>query len=307
MTGHIASGHVVVGIDASPGSRVALDWAATEAQMRAAHLLVVYGLHVPLEAGPLGAPAMMPAMDDFHRQAEEALTDARQRVAERAPDVVVETRLSVHPPADALLLAAEDDAALVVVGTRGLGAAATIALGSVSSLIAANAPCPAVVVPSPDEVPEHDGSIVVGVDASEHSAAALRFALREASLRSAELVAVHAYRAAAPTFPFFDPGRTDVAGEAGRRHVQAEARAESSVSQLVAQAAEAANVEPDVTVQVMEGRAGDVLVDLSRDAALTVVGSRGRGELRAAVLGSVSHTVLAHTHRPVAVVRAGTA
>lgn len=307
MTGHLAGGHVVVGIDASPNSVVALDWAASEARTRAATLLVVYGFHVPLEVGPLGAPALMPAMDDARRRAEDALADARRRVGERAPEVTVETRLSVHPPADALLLAAENDAALVVVGTRGRGAAATIALGSVSSQVAAHAPCPTVVVPAPDRKAADDGSVVVGLDGSEHGAAALRFALREAALRSARLVAVHAYRAAAPTFPFFDPGRTGVADEADQRHLQAEELAESSVSQVIAQAAEGVGADPDVTVRVTEGRAGDVLVDASRDAALTVVGTRGRSELRAALLGSVSHTVLAHAHHAVAVVRAGAA
>lgn len=304
MSGHLVDGHVVVGIDASPDSVVALDWAAGEARIRGTGLLVVYGLHVPLEVGPLGAPAVMPAMDDYRRRAEDTLAAARRRVQEGAADVVVETRLSLHPPGDALLLAAQDGAGLLVVGTRGLGAAATIALGSVSSQVVAHSPCPTVVVPSADDEPPDDGSVVVGIDDSEHGAAALRFALREAALRSAPLVAVHAYHAKAPTFPFFDAGRTGVGAEAGREHARAEERAETSVAQVVRHAAEAAGVDPEVSVRVVEGRAGDVLGDLGRDAALVVVGTRGRGELRAAVLGSVSHAVLGSAVRPVAVVRA---
>ncbi|RPF20516.1 universal stress protein [Myceligenerans xiligouense] len=307
MIGHSGNGHIVVGVDGSSDSTVALDWAAGEARIREARLLVLYGLHVSVAVGPLGEATVLPAMDDLRRTAEDVLADARRRVAERTPDVQVETRLAVLPPAEALLQAARDDAGLVVVGTRGLGTAAALALGSVSSQVAPHAACPTVVVPSPEDMPPDDGSVVVGVDGSDHGEAALRFALREAARRSTGLVAVHAYRATAPTLPFFDPGHTDVAAEADHRHAQAVSRAESAVRQLVAHAAGAAGAEPDVTIRVEEGSAGDVLVDLSQDAALTVVGTRGRGELRAALLGSVSRHVLSHARRPVAVVRAGAA
>lgn len=305
MIGHIGNGHVVVGVDGSPDSIVALDWATTEAWVRKVGLLVVYGLHMPVRVGPGGTPTVVPAMDDLRVTGEGILADAARQVAERAPDVRVETRLDLRPPAEALLQAADEDAALLVVGTRGLGRVASIALGSVSGHVAAHAECPTVVVPSPDDVPPDNGSIVVGVDGSAHGDAALRFALREANLRSATLVAVHAYRAQAPTLPFFDPGHTDVAVEAGRQHVEAEVRAESLVRQEVAHAAQEVGAEPDFGVRVVEGPAGDVLVDLARDAALTVVGTRGRGELRAALLGSVSHDLLSQARRPVAVVRAG--
>ncbi|GAB3168739.1 universal stress protein [Myceligenerans halotolerans] len=306
MIGHIGNGHVVVvGVDGSPDSSVALDWAATEAQVREADLHVLYGLHTPVRVGPDGAPTVVPALDDLRLTGEGVLADARRQVAERAPDVRVETRLDLRPPIEALLQAAKEDAALLVVGTRGLGTAAAIALGSVSGHVVIHAACPTVVVPSPDEVPPDDGSIVVGVDGSEHSDAALRFALREANLRSARIVAVHAYRAQAPTLPFFDPGHTDVAVEAGRQHVQAEVRAESMVRQMVAHAAQEVGGEPDFGVRVVEGHSSDLLVELARDAALTVVGTRGRGDFRAALLGSVSRDVLSHARRPVAVVRAG--
>ncbi|MBE1877674.1 universal stress protein [Myceligenerans pegani] len=310
MNGHSTDGHIVVGVDGSPDSVVALDWATTEAQIRETSLLVVYGLHTSVTVGPLGGTTVVPAADDLRQAAEEVLADAGRRVDERAPGVRLDTHLALLPPGDALLEAARDGAGLLVVGTRGLGTAAAIAMGSVSGQVVPHAPCPTVVVPSPEDVPPDDGSIVVGVDGSEHGDAALRFALREAARRSARLVAIHAYRAEAPTLPFFDPGHTEVAVEAEHQHAQAETRAESSVSQLVARAAAdvgAAGPEPDVTVRVAEGRAGDVLVELSRDAALTVVGTRGRGEIRAALLGSVSHTVVSHARHPVAVVRADAA
>ncbi|MBL0886954.1 universal stress protein [Myceligenerans indicum] len=307
MTDRISNGQIVVGVDGSSDSGVALDWAAAEAHARAAGLLIVYGLHVPLTVGPYGTPSIMPAMEDLRRYGEDVLADATRRVAGQAPGVEVETWLAAHPPAEALLQASRDGASLVVVGTRGLGTAAAIAMGSVSNQVATHAACPTIVIPEPEQAPPDDGSIVVGVDGSEHGSAALRFALREASLRSAKVVAVHAYRAPAPPFTFFNPAGTDAAAEAERQHAQSLVRAEASVDQAVATAASETGVEADVTVRITEGRPADVLIDQSRDAALTVVGTRGHGELRAVVLGSVSHAVVSHARRPVAVVRADAA
>ncbi len=62
----------------------------------------------------------------------------------------------------------------------------------------------------------------------------------------------------------------------------------------------------DVTVErvVSEGSPGDVLVDAAADADLVVVGSRGRGGIKSALLGSVSSHVAHHAPCPVVIVRA---
>lgn len=146
-------------------------------------------------------------------------------------------------------------------------------------------------------------AIVVGVDGSETSRAALRWAAEEARLRSAPLVAVHAWSFIPPQ-PIGDPGMLavpagDLVGQLG---------AESDVArEVLAEAiADAFSDEPGIEVEqrLAEGDPGDALVDVSKDAELVVVGSHGRSGLKAALLGSVSRYVVSHAACPVVVVKA---
>lgn len=266
---------IVVGVDGSADSGVALDWAATEAALLGAGLVVVHGLFMPVAAVPFGPAAVLPPSEELRRVALSVLEAARTRVARVQPAVDVDTFLVLRRPVDALLDLA-GDAALIVVGTRGLGGLGGLVLGSVSSRVAVRAACPTVVVP-PVAAPD-DGSIVVGVDGSGSSDAALRFALAEAERRSAKLVAVYA-----------DPAAGSL--EAG-----------SLVPAALERARAAMLTDPDVSIRIDLGRPADVLLDAGRDAALIVVGSRGRGQVRSLVLGSTSRTVLHRSARPVAVV-----
>jgi nucleotide-binding universal stress UspA family protein len=63
--------------------------------------------------------------------------------------------------------------------------------------------------------------------------------------------------------------------------------------------------DPGVPVEgkVLRGGASTVLINRSREADLLVVGTRGRGRAKEALLGSVSHACTHHTHAPVAIVR----
>lgn len=141
---------------------------------------------------------------------------------------------------------------------------------------------------------------MVGVDGSEHGAAALRWATAEARLRGATLVALHAWTFVPPP-PLGAPDLLavpvgDVAGDL---------EAERSAAQRVLDAALADGaggvaVEP----RLVEGDAAEALVDGAADADLVVVGTRGHGGLKSALLGSVSHHVIQHAPCPVVVVRA---
>jgi nucleotide-binding universal stress UspA family protein len=139
-------------------------------------------------------------------------------------------------------------------------------------------------------------TVLVGVDGSECAKAALAFACREAALRRASLRIVCAWET--PTWVnvgVLPPG--PYAFEGYREH------AEAVVRQAVARAAE---VAPSVPCEgkVLEGQAASILLKESTNAALIVVGCRGRGGFASLLLGSVSQQVVQHAPCPVTVVRA---
>lgn len=183
------------------------------------------------------------------------------------------------------------DASLIVVGTRGLSALGALVLGSVSGQVAARSVCPTVVVP-PDIGPD-DGSIVVGVDGSPASDAALRFALKEATRRSDTVTAVNAFHAQA--IPMLTKPEA-YATALEREH------AEKMVAEAVDRALDATGCGLDVTIHTVAGHPADAILDAGQGAAMIVVGSRGRAGVCSLVLGSTSHAVLHQAHRPVVVV-----
>jgi nucleotide-binding universal stress UspA family protein len=137
----------------------------------------------------------------------------------------------------------------------------------------------------------HGPRIVVGVDGSDSSQAALRWALRQAKLEGGRVEAVIAWR-----YPV----------EFGWDLVGIDADFAGTAQQVLTDALKAAaGLEPDVTVssQVLEGYPGDVLVRAAQGADLLVVGSRGHGGFTSALIGSVSLHCVMHAHCPVLVVR----
>jgi len=137
----------------------------------------------------------------------------------------------------------------------------------------------------------NDGAarIVVGVDGSEGSKAALRWAARQADLTGATLVAIVTWQF--PAFYGWVPEDVDFA-ELARRGLD-EALGEVFV------AGRPATLE----TRVVEGFAAQVLVAASADAELLVVGSRGYGGVADALLGSVSTYCIHHAHGPVTIIR----
>ena len=146
------------------------------------------------------------------------------------------------------------------------------------------------------------GSIVVGVDGSDASRDALRWAAEEARLRSAPLVAVHAW-SFVPAQPIGDPGMLavpagDLAGQLGAEGDAAQIGLDQAVEDALG-----ADSDIELERRLAEGDAGEALVAASKDAQLVVVGSHGRSGFKAALLGSVSRHVVDHAACPVVVVK----
>jgi nucleotide-binding universal stress UspA family protein len=152
------SARIIVGVDGSAGSRLALEWAVGEARLRGARLVAVHTWETPLlgtGSDPFGAGpgAIDPSLDAdlierFAADAKELLE--RELAAVDTSGIEVERLLEARNAADALIDAARD-ADLLVVGTRGHGGFKGLLLGSVSQQAAHHASCPVVIVPPPDK------------------------------------------------------------------------------------------------------------------------------------------------------------
>jgi nucleotide-binding universal stress UspA family protein len=135
--------------------------------------------------------------------------------------------------------------------------------------------------------------IVVGVDGSEPSLAALRWAVRQAELTGTPLEVVSAWKwsASYSGWETLPPPDDDPADEARRQ-------LEKAISAVLTPRAAI-----EVRRSVIEGYAAPVLEALSKTADLVVVGSHGHGEFAGLLLGSVSEHCITHCHCPVVVTR----
>ena len=142
------------------------------------------------------------------------------------------------------------------------------------------------------------GRIVVGVEGSDGSRAALRWALKEASLRHATVEVVTAY--VFPNAPIY-PEVSYVPVEQPALAQQITDMQEAAIAAEM----EGAGIDPSVAVtrHMLPGPAPGTLVRAAEGADLLVVGSRGRGGFLGLMLGSVSNYVTHHAPCPVVVVR----
>lgn len=287
---------VVVGIDGSSTSRDALIWAVHEARLRGAPLHVIHACPHPTYDPVFAGGFCLPPIVLEEEETDVALDCAGDLVRETAPEVPVETWACRGSATSVLLDQAQDGAGLVVVGSRGLGAAGALFLGSVSARVAARATVPVVVVP-PGTEHSAAGPVVVGVDGTPHSTAAVRAGAREAAVRGVplELVSAHLVPADLLVSPLTPP--VDL------RSAYME-RAERVVGEA-ARTARALGPHLEVRTHVVEGLPTDALAQVAGStASLVVLGSRGHGLLTGPVLGSVSQSVLHHATGPVMVVHA---
>jgi nucleotide-binding universal stress UspA family protein len=140
------------------------------------------------------------------------------------------------------------------------------------------------------------GSVVVGVDGSETSLLAVRWATREAEIREDALRLVSAWDM--PTFGF----SFGAAAYSEDLLKALQKTAEDNLAQALDVVREITNVV-EVSIEAVEGNAASILLEESREADLLVVGSRGLGGFRDLLLGSVSEQCANHAACPVVIVR----
>jgi len=275
---------VVVGVDDSDNSLVAVDAAATEAALRHLPLHIVHADPFESAADTTGGP--LPG------EPGRCVNRAMERAQAAHPDLEVIGEVARQFPQPALVKASSD-AELVVIGDRGLKAVARALLDTVAGGLVRQASCP-VLVTRGLGVP--DGPIVVGVDGSPNSQAAVGFAFAEADLHSRPLMIVHAWSRPGPHQPGSPLPRDFDA-------TSIQAGAERLLSEATAGRPEE---YPDVgfSHRVVHGHARQALIAAGTEASLVVVGAHGRRLPPLPEPGSVTRHLVYHAPCPLVVVPA---
>ena len=283
---------VVVGVDGSELSSIALERAADEAERRGGGRRGGPAWQTPVWAVPPLATAPPPpdpeACASWARGvADAAVADLRRRHDIRCP---VSTEAEHGAPAGALVRAAAG-ADLLVVGGRAHGRLAEVLLGSVTDELLRTSPAPLMLVPT-STFRSGFRRVLVGTDGSPHAHAALRHAAAVAARDGVPLVVVRCWMLTnlpehppAPYVPSLD--------ELGR---EVEARVRQEVAAHVPDTVQA-------ELRVLHAPASESLLQQVHEGDLLVLGARGTGGFEGLLLGSVADQCARHTRVPVVIVR----
>lgn len=279
---------VLVGVDGSEPSLLALDWAADEARRREELLTILCVANDDV----LAEPALWTSPQLIRERAGDVVARAEERARRTGAGLEVSSRVVVGAATEELEKAGSA-ADLMVLGSRGLGAFAGMLIGSVSDRVARRAECPVVVVRGDSTT---DGRpVLLGADGSPDGAAAAEFALAAAERRAVSVIVL---TAAPPPWGGGSPDQPlPVSGDGGVGTVLRRLQEHALRS--------ATERHPAVPVEhrAVLAAASRALIEASEGCGLVVVGSRGRSGLLGDLTGSVSGHLLRHAHCPVAVTR----
>jgi nucleotide-binding universal stress UspA family protein len=268
---------VVVGIDGSIGSAVALRWAMDHADRLGRVVPVATFLSGPFEYG-FGTSAGIEATGEPYRS--ETVLRLAEFLQEHAPSLAGDGVVIEHRAGPGLLEAAADSE-LLVVGTRGWGIRSDPSSGSVAAYCARHAQVPVALIPRDVPAVDEQLDVVVGLDGSPNAAHALSWSLhhlrqtaRVTALRAVTVGPVVGDPLAVPSKAAIDTAHGEL---------------EEDVAKVVAELDGHAGIE----LLVVNGDPRDALGTAVADADVLVVGTRGHGAVHRLLLGSVS-TALAH-------------
>lgn len=293
---------VLTGHDGSVNSEKAVFWAAdiANANRRPLRILTSYSLPmlvgVGATAGYLAPVLTSQEVHEIDLKHREMLESIAARVKEIHPDLRIETFLDQGAPAPSLLKAAED-VSMIVLGTRGVGSAQGLLMGSVSYAVAHRAKCPVMLVPETSDRGEV-GRVMVGVDGSTRSSAAAEWALDLArSLhRPLEIVTAwhYPYQAAIPEAGMMMGPDVEELRLAMLRDARDLVRRERSRLQ----GGHGVHIE----TEVLEGSAADSLAEHAGPCDIVVVASKSHSLLASVLLGSTAVGVAHRSRGPVVIV-----
>ncbi|MCX5095981.1 universal stress protein [Streptomyces sp. NBC_00365] len=299
---------VTVGLDGSPESRTAAEWAAREAKLRELPLKLV---HVWEPVPEPIAVARLLGLETHQHWTERIPREAAAGLRAAHPEVELHVEQVTGRPAEVLIDTAKD-AELLVLGSRGLSGAVGFAVGSVGLAVVAHAERPVVLVrieaegrgagehptePSDTSDTASDTTpsrpVVLGLDTTAPDDTLIRFAFEAALRRGTSLRVIHAWNEP----PYIAYGMLP----------DLELNAQIAAEQA---AAVTSALRPwrqkfptvDVVEDSRPGKAANHLVDAAGEASLVVVGRRIRRSPLGAHIGPVTHAVLHHSTAPVVVV-----
>ncbi|WP_028476746.1 universal stress protein [Nocardia sp. CNY236] len=292
MSTPVGSGSIVVGIDGTSTAVAAARWAGAVAN-RLHVPMVLLGV-VPSVDHPLSvaAGATTNLMPELRAAVRDRLERARQAVLSDHPQVDIHIVTEDGAPAHELIEHSAS-ARMVVVAANVGDRLSTLLLGSTALTVANKAPCPVVVwrgredQPLPDERP-----VLVGVDGSPGSSAAVAQAFELAAALDVEVIALHVWND--PDLLQWIPAPGDWATLATQE--------KELLSERMAGWSEK---YPDVRVTkaIQKGTPTQVLLERANDAQLVLTGSRGHNRLTGLFVGSTSQNLLHHAPHPVIICR----
>lgn len=288
---------VVVAVDGSEASQVAVRWAANTANKRGIPLRLAASYTMPQFLYAEGMVPPQELFDDLQAETMEKVEESRNIAHEVAPELKIGHTIAEGSPID-MLLDMSRDVTMIVMGSRGLGGLSGMVMGSVSAAVVSHASCPVVVVREDNSVDQDNkyGPIVVGVDGSDVSQRATEYAFTEAAARGCELIAVHTWMDMQV--------QASLAGLSAAQQQWEEVEREQS-ELLTERLQPLLDQNPGVPVKkiITRDRPVRALVEQAEGAQLLVVGSHGRGGFKGMLLGSTSRALLQSAPCPMMVVR----
>jgi nucleotide-binding universal stress UspA family protein len=282
---------VIVGVDGSAGNLAAVTWAQHEAEDVGGRLVLVGATHE--YASPTARFSIDDSAQYFEDEARKTLERVRDDLGATEDEVPV---VVASGGALAVLLTASEQADVLVVGKRGLGAVKRMIVGSHSIAIAGRSAVPVVVVPDTWQPVERlSAPVIVGLDGSTRDDAVLTFAFERAVRLAVPLVVVHGWQLPA----VYSWSSEDIA----RWGDEATQRVDDSLQPWVIR-------YPEVKVLTLaqDANAAMVILDASAVAQLVVLGRHtGPRHFGGFNVGSTTRAVLHYAECPVAIIPSTTA